>query len=208
MRGREVNAGIFLTLNIYIMRLLDLFKEDEEQATVHKNGIEKRETPVLTKDRAAILPRPVIREEAPQPVTETSNKEITGIELIYNFLQDDYETRGYNDALINPDDRNRADGIKLIKLDFKILIERVINFYDCKLRDIDFHINSRSRLGLVDLVEQLKAEKSKVLAEMDRVKNIETKLESGTGLTERIILSYQKGFMKGLADSTQSKFLK
>ena len=37
-----------------------------------------------------------------------------GLDAIYVFLQYDYESRGYNDALTNPDDSYKSDNIKLI----------------------------------------------------------------------------------------------
>jgi hypothetical protein len=166
---------------------------------------------------AAALPKPVdiprelFIEEAPsnaQPETRnTTAFAEAGIELIYNFLQADYETRGYNDALTNPDHSYRNDNILLIKYDLQILIQKVNTYYEDHLRELDFHIASRSRAGLVDLVEELNARKEMVYEHQNKVAEIRQESEKEAGMTQRIILSYQRGFMRGLAALTQSNVL-
>jgi len=43
-----------------------------------------------------------------------SNGEVKGIESVYEFLQADYEKKGYDDALTNPDDSYKSDNINLL----------------------------------------------------------------------------------------------
>jgi len=136
-----------------------------------------------------------------------SNGEIKGIDLIYAFLQDNYESRGYDDALINPDDSYKTENIKLIKLDLHILVQKVTTYYEDSIRVTDFHIHSRSRAGLIDLVEELKTRKEMIIEHMSKVSGIKKEMESESGMTQRILLSYQRGFMRGLSAITQSKIL-
>jgi hypothetical protein len=84
----------------------------------------------------------------------------------------------------------------------------VNNYYEKKIKDYDFHIGSRARAGLIDLVEELKSEKEKAQNDMEEVKIINAEIEPGTGVVERIILSYQKGFMRGLSAISQSKMIR
>jgi hypothetical protein len=53
-----------------------------------------------------------------------SSNGVSGIDAIYNFLQSDYESRGYNDALTNPDDSYRSDNISLLRQDLSIMIDK------------------------------------------------------------------------------------
>ena len=82
-----------------------------------------------------------------------------GIDEIYAFLQEDYELRGYNDALTNPDESYRTDNINLLKFDLNIVIQKVTTYYEDMLKELDFHISSRGRAGLIDLVDVLKTRK-------------------------------------------------
>lgn len=146
-----------------------------------------------------------IREPMASPL---ANGQANGIEAVYIFLQADYESRGYSDALINADNSNKNDGIKLIKLDLQLLTRRVNNYYEKRIKDLEVQISSRSRAGLMDLVEELRSEKEKAERDIEEVKQMSAEIDSGTGMVERIILSYQKGFMRGLSAITQSRMNK
>lgn len=128
-----------------------------------------------------------------------------GLDAIYAFLQFDYESRGYNDALTNPDESYRNDNIMLIKHDLMILIDRTMTYYETLLKETDFHISSRSRAGLVDLVEELKIKKELTNDHLDKVRKLKEEAAGDEGPSRRIVLSYQRGFMRGLYAISQSK---
>jgi hypothetical protein len=89
-----------------------------------------------------------------------------------------------------------------------ILIDRSSNYYDSFLKELDFHISSRSRAGLIDLVEELKIRKEIVTGHLEKIKTIKADALNGNGSTQRIALSYQRGFMRGLSAISQSKMFK
>jgi hypothetical protein len=153
---------------------------------------------------------PLAKDQGLREPTATPpvNGQANGIEAVYAFLQADYESRGYNDALVNADNSNKNDGIKLITLDLQLLTRRVINYYDKKIKDLEVQISSRGRAGLLDLVEELRSEKEKAERDLEEVKQLNAEIETGTGMVERIILTYQKGFMRGLSAITQSRMTK
>lgn len=128
-----------------------------------------------------------------------------GLDAIYRFFQDDYESRGYNDALANPDDSYKTDNIRLFRYDLLILIDRSLNYYESFVKEIDFHIGSRTRAGLIDLVEELKIRKEIVIDLLGKIRLIKEEALTGSGPVERIALSYQRGFMRGLSAISQSK---
>lgn len=128
-----------------------------------------------------------------------------GLDAIYSFLQNDYESKGYNDALTNPDESYKKDNIRLLHHDLIILIDKSATYYENLLKEVDFHISSRTRAGLIDLVEELKIRREMVLDHMEKVRVIRQEAVNGTGATERIALSYQRGFMRGLSAISQSK---
>ncbi len=130
-----------------------------------------------------------------------------GIDSIYAFLQFDYETRGYNDALTSPDDSYRNDNINLLKQDLFILIDKSLTYYEGLLKEVDFHIGSRTRAGLIDLVEELKIRRDMVTDHLEKIRNMKTEAHSGNGIVQRITLSYQRGFMRGLSAITHSNVL-
>lgn len=149
------------------------------------------------------IPKNIFIEEA-EHVEVDSNK-VNGIESVYTFLLEDFEVRGYNDALTNPDDSYKLDNLKLLAQDLDILIQKVETFYQDRMKVLNFHIGSRSRAGLVDLVEELKTHKEMLIDHMNKLEVIKQANNNKSGATQRIALSYQRGFMRGLSTITQSK---
>jgi hypothetical protein len=131
-----------------------------------------------------------------------------GLDAIYSFLQDDFESRGYNDALTNPEEGYKNDNIRLLSHDLLILIDRSTNYYESFLKELDFHIGSRSRAGLIDLVEELKIRKDIIRDHLEKIGQIKADAAAGSGSAQRIALSYQRGFMRGLSAISQSKIFK
>jgi hypothetical protein len=130
-----------------------------------------------------------------------------GLDAIHAFFQSDYESKGYNDALTNPDDSYKTDNIKLLNLDLMILIERTSIYYEDLAKEVEFHISSRSRAGLIDLVEELKTRMQIINDHREKLRAIKEEAQSGAGPIQRIGLSYQRGFMRGLSSISQAKFL-
>ncbi len=69
-----------------------------------------------------------------------------------------------------------------------------LNYYESFLKELDFHIGSRTRAGLIDLVEELKIRKEIVRDLLGKIRIIKEEAVSGNGATQRIALSYQRGF--------------
>lgn len=181
------------------MGLFDFFKKNQPQTVT---TVPMQQQPEISKEL-------FIEEKDPNeqsPIIQ-SNGVANGIEAIYAFLQADYESRGYSDALTNPDDSYKTDNIKLIKLDLQILIQKVNTYYEDLIRELDFHISSRGRAGLIDLVEELKTRKEMVHEHMSKVAQVKNEMEAASGMTQRLLLSYQRGFMRGLSALTQSNVL-
>lgn len=183
------------------MSILNFFKKNKEE-----------NVPIITESVAGqtVIPREIFVEERdPQQMNagnQTHHQSI-GIDLVYDFLQADYESKGYNDALVNADESYKNDNLHLIRSDLQILIEKVNTYYTDQIRQLEFHITTRSRSGLIDLVEELKNRKETAIEHMGKMKEISEDMNQGGILTQRVILSYQRGFMRGLAAITRSEFL-
>lgn len=130
-----------------------------------------------------------------------------GMEQIYSFLQADYESKGYSDALVNPDNSYKTDNIRLMQLDLKILIDKTNTYYENLLSELNLHIIIRTRAGLVDLVQELETRKLLVEDHQKKLSELRESMNDENGMCQRIILSYQRGFMKGLSALTQSGIL-
>jgi hypothetical protein len=142
-----------------------------------------------------------------QQNSNSINDKIINIEGLYLFLQNNWEENGFNDALANPDDSYRKDNLEFLTIDFELKVDQLLLTYSDKLNEIEFHINTRSKAGLIDLVEELKQHTVKLKTHVDQLNKFKSEIPAGTGALKRILLSYNKGFMRGLNAISVSKFL-
>jgi len=134
--------------------------------------------------------------------SSSTNKSLSAelpIDEIYKYLQFDFESRGYEDALSNPDISYRDMNKKLIVSNLKVIFKQTKQTYTDNLNRTDFHINSRSQAGLVDIVELLKNQKSMLTEHLKEVIKMEEDLEKEEDYMIGMLLSYERGFLRGLA---------
>jgi hypothetical protein len=122
-----------------------------------------------------------------------------GINLLFQFLEKNYEKKGYDDALMNPDNTHLEQNIAALKNELERTIRKVKTFYEDFIREINFHISSRSRSGMIDTVEELNAKKETAESHIRQVLEIEQEANEDRGVAQGIVLSYTRGFRNGLA---------
>ncbi|AXY73611.1 hypothetical protein D3H65_06270 [Paraflavitalea soli] len=137
-------------------------------------------------------------EKAP-PEAKPANQQNGGIHQLYEFLDKNYESKGYNDALINPDTTHLDQNVIALKNDLERSIRKVKTFYEDFIRQINFHIVSRSRTGMIDTVEELTVKKETAESHIRQVIEIEDQAKENQGVGHGIIISYTRGFRNGLA---------
>ena len=121
------------------------------------------------------------------------------IDLIYNFLKDDYESKGYDDALMNPDTSYKEMNKSMIKSSLEIKFKQVHRKYEDDLRTIDFHINSRKEAGLIELVKELETKKEILLQHVKELNTMEQDFINEAPYMMGMLFSYERGFLRGLA---------
>lgn len=122
-----------------------------------------------------------------------------GIHLLYDFLDKNYESKGYNDALMNPDTTHLEQNVVALKNDLQRSIRKVKTFYEDFIRQINFHIASRSRSGMIDTVEELTMKRETAESHIKQVIEIEEQAKLNEGVGHGIVISYTRGFRNGLA---------
>lgn len=120
------------------------------------------------------------------------------IHMVYEFLSKDYHQVGYNDALVYPDTSYKAEKIREIQGDLEIVIWKSKTFYEDAIRELDFLISSRNRLGMVDVVDELKMRKEKADDHYKKILELQKEVVE-QGESHRLIISYNRGFQNGMA---------
>lgn len=130
------------------------------------------------------------------------------IDLIYSFLKEDYEAKGYDDALSNPDVSYKEKNKSIIKSNLEIKFKQVRLKYVDILREIDFHVSSRQQAGLVDLVRELENKKETYEHHLEELNKMEQDFANEEPYMTGMLLSYDKGFLRGLAALTLEQMKK
>lgn len=139
-----------------------------------------------------------LKFENNQSQTKTNIPE-NGITILYQFLEKNFESKGYDDALVNPDTHHLDQNIISLKYDLERNIKKVKTFYEDFINQINFHINSRGRSGMIDTVEELEMKKSIAENHINKILEIEEDAHNNRGDCQGIIMSYTRGFRNGLA---------
>ena len=174
------------------MGLFDIFNRQRQNGHHHEMTVENTQTDI---------PEELfIEKEKVQPEEKSAVAPIGGgIHLLYEFLDKNYESKGYNDALMNPDTTHLEQNVIALKNDLERSIRKVKTFYEDFIRQINFHITSRSRSGMVDTVEELTVKKEIAESHIRQVIEIEEQAKLNEGVGHGIIISYTRGFRNGLA---------
>jgi hypothetical protein len=176
------------------MGLFNFFNRQQKNGHTHTLDIEST-LPDIPEDTFIEKEQPgkAAQEEKP------ANQAISGIHMLYEFLDKNYESKGYNDALINPDVTHLDQNLTALKNDLERAIRKVKTFYEDFIRQINFHITSRSRSGMIDTVEELTVKKEIAESHIKQVLEIEEQAKQNQGVGYGIIISYTRGFKNGLA---------
>lgn len=168
------------------MGLFNIFKRqnsDSNKKATHESGLND------------------IQENTANKQDEANNNLVAAmpIDEIYKYLQTDFESRGYDDALCNPDISYRDMNKKLIVSNLRVLFKQVKQIYTDSLSNTEFHIKSRQQAGLIDIVELLKNRKDTLDSHLKEVEKMEQDLDKEEVYMVGMLLSYERGFLRGLA---------
>lgn len=129
------------------------------------------------------------------------------IGLLYAFLDRNHEAKGYDDALLNPDNSHLTQNIETLKNELTRTIHKVKTFYEDFILETEFHILSRARSGMIDMVEELEMKKKIALGHITKVREIEDETLQNQGDCQGILMTYTRGFKNGLAAISHHQIL-
>ncbi|MBN9298451.1 MAG: hypothetical protein J0I41_15710 [Filimonas sp.] len=131
-----------------------------------------------------------------------------GITLLFQFLEKNHEGKGYDDALMNPDNLHLQQNVESLKNDMERTMRKIKTFYEDFIREINFHIESRGRCGMIDTAEELIVKKETAENHIQKIIEIENDAKENRGLAQGVLLSYTRGFRNGLAAISHHSIMK
>lgn len=185
------------------MGFWDLFKPKD---TVLAISSEIQQTSEITQDDVKIIDRNLFVKDEKSANTPGIQSD-TSWKRIFDRIRRNYELEGYNDALSTADNKYRDDNIQILKLDLEADIQEAEIDIKEYLKEVDFHINSRTKADLLDLVEELESKRAICQERLKIMEDIKLDITNETGTAIRIILAYKRGFNKGLAALTMADII-
>jgi hypothetical protein len=176
------------------MGLFDLFKKNTPAPVT--NAEIKSDSPEIKDETISTQANPANTDNSAYTVEFGSR---LPIDIIYGFLKENYEAKAYNDALTNPDKSYKDTNIAIIRSNLEVKFKQVMLKYEDMLREIEFHILSRSQAGLTDIVELLKSKKATYEKHVEELKKMKLDLDKEELYMIGIFKSYEVGFTRGLA---------
>ncbi|MBR2476304.1 MAG: hypothetical protein IKB57_07235 [Bacteroidaceae bacterium] len=120
------------------------------------------------------------------------------IDVIFNFIEKDFEEIGYKDALVNSDIKYKETKETIIRNELKMLFKRVLLKYQSDIRDIDVRIKMAEESYAFSSVSMLLARKKTFEEHISEIVNMEQMLEENGPKITTMIESYRRGFLKGI----------
>lgn len=191
------------------MGVFDFFKKRELPQSTSENEELVIANNVENKDSLPDIRREDFVDDS-QPEAANSGMKVvrygTGmpIDVIYAYIQDDYEQEGYNDAMCNSDIQYKESKKRIINNGLKMLFEQIRLRYESDIRDIDVQIDIVETQGLTSSSMSLKARKETYNEHLRKIKEMEDALDREDEKMMNMIASYERGFLKGIAAKSES----
>ena len=141
------------------MGLFDFFKKEPKQRVETISNLDAEDT--IDKD-LFIEQVDSPSEEIAMPINGNHiaiAEKSTLIDQIFDYVNQDFESRGYQDAIVQPDTHYLNENVELIKNDYQLVIDKAAYKYKEFLTELDFHIATRTSMGLTEIVQGLEAKK-------------------------------------------------
>lgn len=133
--------------------------------------------------------------ETPLQVSQSNKvKQNLPIDILHDFLKQDFEERGFIDGQKNPDVSNRI----LIKRDWEINVREVVTEYKRRINALDTQItiqNSARNLFQIAKCEQLK---TLYYDHLERVAKLDEDFKAEKPEISGVLISYDNGFSRGV----------
>lgn len=147
------------------------------------------------------------------PVTAHTNEEkpmtisyATGwpIDVIYGYLHKNYESKGFDDAMLKSDLAFRDLNMSLIKNKILMVFREINLNYDVMKQDLQTRIDNCNAAGLLTTVSELEKTMSTINAHKEELRVLEADFRNNANEASIPLQSYDCGFLRGIASIQMS----
>jgi hypothetical protein len=126
------------------------------------------------------------------------------IDAVYQYMSRDYEQIGYSDAIKNQEPSYKETKKSNILNGLKRHCDQVRLKYSDELRKLEVHINECEEQGLRVTKERLSAKKETYVEHINTIEKIKKSVEENNLEMLSMIESYERGFIRGVAEIAET----
>lgn len=157
---------------------------------------------------------PVVEETIPE------NKSLmvsyaTGwpIDIIYGYLHKNYESKGYDDAMLNSNLTFRDMNLNIIRHKILMIFREINLNYDAMKQELDTRIETCNAAGLLTTAADLNNQMAVINAHKEELSQLELNFRNNANEASVPLMSYECGFLRGIstiamAGSTKTQSIK
>lgn len=121
------------------------------------------------------------------------------IDIIYGYLHKNYESKGYDDAMLNSNLTFRDMNMTIIRNKILMVFHEINLNYDAMKQDLDTRIETCSAAGLLTTVADLNKQMAIINAHKDELSRLEHDFRNNTNEASVPLMSYECGFLRGVS---------
>ena len=121
------------------------------------------------------------------------------IDVIYGYLHKNYESKGFDDAMLKGDLAFRDMNMNLIKNKILMVFREINLNYDVMRQDLQTRIDNCNAAGLLTTVSELEKTMSTINAHKEELKQLEADFRNNANEASIPLQSYDCGFLRGIA---------
>lgn len=139
-----------------------------------------------------------------EPAPESNSLMITcstgwPIDIIYGYLHKNYESKGYDDSMINSNLAFRDMNMNIIRHKILMVFREVNLNYDAMKQDIDTRIETCNAAGLLTTAADLNKQLTIINAHKDELSQLELDFRNNANEASVPLMSYECGFLRGVS---------
>lgn len=126
------------------------------------------------------------------------------IDVIYGYLHKNYESKGFDDAMLKSDLAFRDLNMSLIKNKILMVFREINLNYDVMKQDLQTRIDNCNAAGLLTTVSELEKTMSTINAHKEELRVLEVDFRNNANEASIPLQSYDCGFLRGIASIQMS----
>lgn len=181
------------------MGFFNIFGKKSDEGKIMNISLPKAE-PAEVKD-VAVTQENKSEEEKPLTVSYAIG---WPIDVIYGYLHKNYESKGFDDAMLKGDLAFRDMNMNLIKNKILMVFREINLNYDVMKQDLQTRIDNCNAAGLLTTVSELEKTMSTINAHKEELKQLEADFRNNANEASIPLQSYDCGFLRGIASIQMS----